>query len=171
MYSFWSYASLKFVWAGRGHVLLQQYLQYACCSKTTFPPPPKKKCKITIIMCSDKVFTIIVRDLIRKLKKLQLLSLIYRTKIKVSKVVTFVKLGCYPLPPPPSTQSLNCSNKKSKIMHVLSLFRSAVLTSDFMPQDRMIGGIITYLVSCRRSIEIWRVCKIYGRRGGAELWT
>ena len=28
--------------------------------------------------------------------------------------------------------------------------------------------IITYLVSCRRSIEIWRVCKIYGRRGGAE---
>ena len=30
MYSFWSYASLKFVGAGRGHVLLQQYLQYAC---------------------------------------------------------------------------------------------------------------------------------------------
>ena len=29
-------------------------------------------------------------------------------------------------------------------------------------------NIITYLVSCRRSIEIWRVCKIYGRRGGAE---
>ena len=27
---------------------------------------------------------------------------------------------------------------------------------------------ITYLVSYRRSIEIWRVCKIYGRRGGAE---
>ena len=27
---------------------------------------------------------------------------------------------------------------------------------------------ITYLVSSRRSIEIWRVCKIYGRRGGAE---
>ena len=31
MYSFRSYASLKFVGAGRGHVLLQQYLQYACC--------------------------------------------------------------------------------------------------------------------------------------------
>ena len=30
MYSFRSYASLKFVGAGRGHVLLQQYLQYAC---------------------------------------------------------------------------------------------------------------------------------------------
>ena len=30
------------------------------------------------------------------------------------------------------------------------------------------GDIITYLVSYRRSIEIWRVCKIYGRRGGAE---
>ena len=30
MYSFWSYASLKFVGAGRGHVLLEQYLQYAC---------------------------------------------------------------------------------------------------------------------------------------------
>ena len=31
---------------------------------------------------------------------------------------------------------------------------------------------ITYLVSARRSIEIWRVCKIYGRRGGRsiELW-
>ena len=29
-------------------------------------------------------------------------------------------------------------------------------------------NIITYLVSYRRSIEIWRVCKIYGRRGGAE---
>ena len=28
--------------------------------------------------------------------------------------------------------------------------------------------IITYVVSYRRSIEIWRVCKIYGRRGGAE---
>ena len=27
---------------------------------------------------------------------------------------------------------------------------------------------ITYLVSSRRSIEIWRVCKIYGRRGGPE---
>ena len=27
---------------------------------------------------------------------------------------------------------------------------------------------VYYLVSCRRSIEIWRVCKIYGRRGGAE---
>ena len=27
---------------------------------------------------------------------------------------------------------------------------------------------ITYLVSYRRSIEIWWVCKIYGRRGGAE---
>ena len=26
MYSFWSYASLKFVGAGRGHVLLQQYV-------------------------------------------------------------------------------------------------------------------------------------------------
>ena len=28
--------------------------------------------------------------------------------------------------------------------------------------------IITYLVSSRRSIEIWRVCKIYERQGGAE---
>ena len=27
---------------------------------------------------------------------------------------------------------------------------------------------ITYFVISRRSIEIWRVCKIYGRRGGAE---
>ena len=30
------------------------------------------------------------------------------------------------------------------------------------------GTIITYLVSSRRSIEIRQVCKIYGRRGGAE---
>ena len=29
--------------------------------------------------------------------------------------------------------------------------------------------IITYLVSSRPYIEICRVCKIYGRRGGAEL--
>ena len=33
---------------------------------------------------------------------------------------------------------------------------------------RLLPNIITYLVSYRRSIEIWRVCKIYGRRGGAE---
>ena len=36
MYSFWSYASLKFVGAGRGHVLLQQYLQYACLFNVLF---------------------------------------------------------------------------------------------------------------------------------------
>ena len=30
IYSFGSYASLKFVGAGRGHALFQQYLQYAC---------------------------------------------------------------------------------------------------------------------------------------------
>ena len=35
-------------------------------------------------------------------------------------------------------------------------------------QQAIDASIITYLVSCRRSIEIWRVCKIYGRRGGAE---
>ena len=28
--------------------------------------------------------------------------------------------------------------------------------------------IVTYLVSSRRFIEIWRVCKMYGRRGEAE---
>ena len=33
IYSFWSYASLKFVGTGRGHVLLQQYLQYACSNR------------------------------------------------------------------------------------------------------------------------------------------
>ena len=38
----------------------------------------------------------------------------------------------------------------------------------FPPLNYQEPNIITYLVSCRRSIEIWRVCKIYGRRGGAE---
>ena len=38
-----------------------------------------------------------------------------------------------------------------------------IFTLPYIPND-----IIIYLVSCRRSIEIWRVCKIYGRRGGAE---
>ena len=38
--------------------------------------------------------------------------------------------------------------------------------SNFIASFR--GDTITYLVTYRRSIEIWRVCKIYGRRGGAE---
>ena len=33
---------------------------------------------------------------------------------------------------------------------------------------KVLDDNITYLVSYRRSIKIWRVCKIYGRRGGAE---
>ena len=38
----------------------------------------------------------------------------------------------------------------------------------FMPLDRMIGDIITYLVISRPYIEICQVGKIYGRRGGAK---
>ena len=49
MYSFWSYASLKFVEAGRGHVLLQQYLQYACyCSYAL---------KTVLVLYSSKKFS------------------------------------------------------------------------------------------------------------------
>ena len=36
------------------------------------------------------------------------------------------------------------------------------------PLNSVKNGIITYLVSSRPYIEICRVCKIYGRRGGAE---
>ena len=42
------------------------------------------------------------------------------------------------------------------------------IISWFHNYPSLVGNTITYLVSCRRSIEIWRVCKIYGRRGGAE---
>ena len=38
----------------------------------------------------------------------------------------------------------------------------------YLEDSAYLHYIITYLVSYRRSIEIWQVCKIYGRRGGAE---
>ena len=45
IYSFWSYDSLKIVGTGRGHVLLQQYLQYACflCKMKVVIHVPRKR--------------------------------------------------------------------------------------------------------------------------------
>ena len=88
-----------------------------------------KKCKIIMLTCSNNVFTIIVWDFIKiatKLQKLQLFSSIYPSEklVKFQKVVTFAK--CVQSPPLP--KSFNCSNKKSIMMHVLSLFWSAVIT-------------------------------------------
>ena len=76
-------------------------------------------------MCCDNVFTIIKCDFIkiaRKLQKFQHFSAINlnQKKSKNLKVVTFAK-SAKSVQLPPSTQSLDCGDKKSKMMHVLSL--------------------------------------------------
>ena len=83
-------------------------------------------------MCSDNVFFIIEWDFIKidsKLQKLQPISPIYPNE----KLVKFQKLWLLQnvIQLSPSPQSLEFSNKKSKMMHVLSLFRSAVITKEF----------------------------------------
>ena len=83
-------------------------------------------------MCSDNVFAIIVWDFIKiawKLQNLQLITSVYPKE----KSVKFQKLRLLKqwFVNPPSTQTLDCSDKKSKLMQVLWLFRSSVITKDF----------------------------------------
>ena len=54
--------------------------------------------------------------------------------------------------------------------YLLSVVLLVEISIEYLNIDPILPefAIITYLVSYRRSIEIWRVCKIYGRRGGAE---
>ena len=99
------------------------------CSKTTFWA---QKCKITIIMCSNNVFFIIMWDLIKidsKLQKLQPFSSIYPNE----KLVQFSKLWLLPnvFRYPHLLNPSIVVTRKLKMMHVLSLVRSAVITKEF----------------------------------------
>ena len=78
------------------------------------------KCKLIIIMCSDNIFSIIFWGFITldtKIKKLQLFPSTYPNKkwAKFQILWHLKSVFSYPL----STQTLDCSNKKSKIMHDL----------------------------------------------------